>query len=90
MHRSIQNQKELEKSKKWAYCRKLDNVLLQSVNRAVSEPVALLFNACVQEKIFPKNLKLEKLLHLFSNYYYSTYTPKSLFAVLTKLFEKII
>ena len=68
-------------------------ILLKRVSNQISGILSLIINQCLLTGIFPKRLKIPKVLPLYKKdnpYIFDNYRPISLLPSISKVFEKVV
>ena len=71
----------------------ISNKLLRLAASSISQFLANIFNECIKDSMFPKSMKIAKVLPLLKKGDFSlpdNYRPISLLTSLSKIFEKLI
>ena len=71
----------------------ISNKLLKIVKNEISEPLTIIINQALNNGVFPKPLKIAKVIPLFKkdqDFLFNNYRPVSILSSLSKVFEKIM
>ena len=71
----------------------ISNKLLKLVKNEISETLTIIINQSIKHGIFPKPLKIAKVVPLFKkdqNFLFNNYRPVSILSSISKVFEKVM
>ena len=72
---------------------KISNILLKSLNTAISYPLVIIFNQSIHQGIFPEQMKLAEVVPLYKGKEHDiviNYRPISLLMTISKVLEKLV